>query len=86
MAASILDLLNVPHDLTLEFLLTFARFEFALKIAGYALGSAFREDSLRFTTQEPRLGSRRRFANPTCPVCTHHVSCILNNLTRCQLH
>jgi hypothetical protein len=38
MAASILDLLNVPHELTLEFLLTFARFEFAHKKAGYALG------------------------------------------------
>ena len=38
MAASILDLLNVPRELTLEFLATFARFEFALKKAGYAHG------------------------------------------------
>lgn len=38
MAASILDLLNVPRELTLEFLATFARFEFALKKAGYAQG------------------------------------------------
>lgn len=38
MATSILDLLNVPRELTLEFLATFARFEFALKKAGYALG------------------------------------------------
>jgi len=38
MAASILDLLHVPHELTLEFLLTFSRFEFALKKAGYAVG------------------------------------------------
>lgn len=38
MAPSILDLLNVPRELTLEFLATFARFEFALKKAGYAQG------------------------------------------------
>lgn len=38
MATSILDLLNVPRELTLEFLATFARFEFALKKAGYAQG------------------------------------------------
>jgi hypothetical protein len=38
MAASILDLLNIPRELTLEFLATFARFEFALKKAGYAQG------------------------------------------------
>jgi hypothetical protein len=38
MAASILDLLNVPRELTLEFLASFARFEFALKKAGYAVG------------------------------------------------
>ena len=38
MAASILDLLNVPREMTLEFLATFARFEFALKKAGYARG------------------------------------------------
>src|SRR5437867_9427946 len=38
MAGSILDLLNVPRELTLEFLATFARFEFALKKAGYAQG------------------------------------------------
>jgi hypothetical protein len=38
MAASILDLLNVPRESTLEFLATFARFEYALKRAGYALG------------------------------------------------
>ena len=38
MAASILDLLNVPRELTLEFLATFSRFEFALKKAGYATG------------------------------------------------
>jgi hypothetical protein len=38
MAASILDLLNVPRELTLEFLATFARFEFALKKVGYAQG------------------------------------------------
>jgi hypothetical protein len=38
MASSILDLLNVPRALTLEFLATFARFEFALKKSGYARG------------------------------------------------
>lgn len=38
MAVTILDLLNVPRELTLEFLATFARFEFALKKAGYAQG------------------------------------------------
>ncbi len=38
MVASILDLLNVPRALTLEFLATFARFEFALKKAGYVKG------------------------------------------------
>lgn len=38
MAASILDLLNIPRELTLEFLATFSRFEFALKKAGYAQG------------------------------------------------
>lgn len=38
MAGSILDLLKFPRELTLEFLATFARFEFALKKAGYAQG------------------------------------------------
>ncbi len=38
MAGSILDLLNVPRQLALEFLATFARFEFALKKAGYVQG------------------------------------------------
>ena len=38
MASSILDLFNVPLELTLEFLATFARFEFALKKVGYAQG------------------------------------------------
>jgi hypothetical protein len=38
MSHSIIDLLNVPRALTLEFLATFARFEFALKKAGYVRG------------------------------------------------
>lgn len=38
MAVSIIDLLNVPPEITLDFLATFARFEFALKKAGYAQG------------------------------------------------
>lgn len=38
MATSILDLMNVPRALTLEFLAIFARFEFALKKSGYARG------------------------------------------------
>ncbi|MGD0840672.1 MAG: hypothetical protein ABSA32_05895 [Candidatus Acidiferrales bacterium] len=38
MAISILDLLNVERELTLEFFATFARFEFALKQAGYVRG------------------------------------------------
>lgn len=38
MAVSILDLFNVPIALTLEFMATFARFEFALKKSGYARG------------------------------------------------
>jgi hypothetical protein len=38
MATSILDLLNVPRALTLEFMATFSRFEFALKKSGYARG------------------------------------------------
>jgi hypothetical protein len=38
MATSILDLLNVPKALTLEFMATFTRFEFALKKSGYARG------------------------------------------------
>jgi len=38
MATSILDLLNVPRALTLEFMATFARFEFSLKKSGYARG------------------------------------------------
>jgi hypothetical protein len=38
MASSILDLLKVSQALTLEFLATFARFEFALKKAGYVRG------------------------------------------------
>jgi|SRR5215469_1280862 len=38
MANSILHLLNVPRELTLDLLATFARFEFALKKAGYAQG------------------------------------------------
>jgi hypothetical protein len=37
-AASIVELINVPKELTLEFLGTFARFEYALKRAGYAQG------------------------------------------------
>lgn len=38
MATSILDLLNVPRELTLAFLASFARFEYALKKAGNAVG------------------------------------------------
>jgi hypothetical protein len=38
MAGSILDTLNIPRDLTLDFLATFSRFEFALKKAGYVEG------------------------------------------------
>ena len=38
MPTSILDSLNVPRDLTLEFMATFSRFEFALKKSGYARG------------------------------------------------
>jgi hypothetical protein len=38
MAVSIFDLIDIPRELTLEFLGTFARFEFALKKAGYAKG------------------------------------------------
>jgi hypothetical protein len=37
--SSIIELLNVPKELTLEFLGTFARFEYALKRAGYVLGN-----------------------------------------------
>jgi len=40
MAISIVDLLNVPRALTLEFMGTFARFEFALKKSGYVRGDA----------------------------------------------
>jgi hypothetical protein len=39
MSHSIFDLINVPRTLTLEFLATFARFEFALKKAGYVRGN-----------------------------------------------
>ena len=39
MPTSIIDKLNVPWDLILEFLATFARFEYALKRAGYAIGT-----------------------------------------------
>jgi hypothetical protein len=38
MPIQIFELLNVPRDLTLEFLAIFTRFEFALKKAGYAQG------------------------------------------------
>ena len=37
-SSSIIDLLDVPKELTLEFLGTFARFEYALKRAGYVQG------------------------------------------------
>ncbi len=36
--SSIIESLNVPRELTLEFLGTFARFEYALKRAGYVRG------------------------------------------------
>lgn len=36
---SIIELLNVPKELTLEFLGVFARFEYALKRAGYVKGN-----------------------------------------------
>lgn len=36
---SIVQLMQVPPDITLEFLATFARFEYALKRAGYANGN-----------------------------------------------
>lgn len=39
MSRSIIELMHVPPDLTLEFLATFARFEYALKRAGYASGN-----------------------------------------------
>lgn len=42
MSHSIFDLINVPRALTLEFLATFARFEFALKKAGYVRGNEAR--------------------------------------------
>ena len=38
MAIKLFDLLNVPRELTLDFLATFARFEYALKRAGYVVG------------------------------------------------
>jgi hypothetical protein len=38
MAIEIFDLLNVPRELTLRFLAVFARFEYALKRAGYLQG------------------------------------------------
>jgi hypothetical protein len=38
MAASLFDLLNVPRELGLGFLATFARFELVLKKAGHAHG------------------------------------------------
>lgn len=38
MATEIFDLLKMPRDLTLDFLAAFARFEYALKQAGYILG------------------------------------------------
>jgi hypothetical protein len=36
--AAIIDSLNVPKELTLEFFAAFARFEYALKRAGYVVG------------------------------------------------
>jgi hypothetical protein len=36
--AGIIELLNVPKELTLEFFATFARFEYALKRSGYVVG------------------------------------------------
>jgi hypothetical protein len=39
MSPSIFDLLHLPRELTLEFLATFARFEYALKRAGYTNAS-----------------------------------------------
>jgi hypothetical protein len=37
--SDIIDSLNVPKDLTLEFFAAFARFEYALKRAGYVVGN-----------------------------------------------
>jgi hypothetical protein len=39
MPTSIIDKLNIPRDLILEFFVTFARFEYALKRAGYLHGN-----------------------------------------------
>ncbi len=64
MAASILDLLNVPPELTLEFLASFARFEFALKRAGYALGDDTKvmPDRDSFARDVAQLGTDRYLA------------------------
>lgn len=39
MSQALIDALNIPRELTLEFLATFARFEYALKRSGYLAGN-----------------------------------------------
>jgi hypothetical protein len=47
----IIELFHIPNELTVEFLGTFARFEYALKRAGYVLG-----DEKRVSADWDRLG------------------------------
>jgi hypothetical protein len=45
MPLSIIDSFGIPRELTLEFLATFARFEYALKRAGYLKGDQTRAEA-----------------------------------------
>jgi len=75
MSHSIVDLLNVPRDLTLEFLATFARFEFALKKAGYAIG-----DETRVSPDW------NRFARDLAPLEAPSLATILDSCKYLQKH
>jgi hypothetical protein len=58
MASEILHLLNIPHEMALQFLAVFSRFEYALKRAGYVRGDekGVAADWDRFAQDLPPLG------------------------------
>lgn len=75
MTRSILDTLNIPRELTLEFLGTFARFEFALKKAGYVEGDERRASAAwdAFANDVAKLEpSVLTSALDTCPYLLQH--------------
>src|ERR1035437_8207413 len=64
---SIIELFHIPQDLTVEFLGSFARFEYALKRAGYVQG-----DEKRVSADWDRI--RRELASLDPAILAHVIS------------